>query len=93
MRAGTTRLSSRGQVVIPAWMRQRLRLRVGEPLRVELGPPGERAVVLRGHDRREIEPLLERGYRWLETSGIDLVEALHDARRRARLRERQGRRP
>ncbi len=88
----TTRLSSKGQVVIPARVRRALRLRPGETLSVEMGPRGERSLVLRGRSRNEIEPLLARGYAWLETSGADPVAALHKSRRTARARERQRRR-
>jgi AbrB family looped-hinge helix DNA binding protein len=88
-----TRLSSRGQVVIPAGIRRRLRLAVGEPLVVETGAPGERVVILRGQSRDEIRDRLARGYAWFERTGRDLVEELHESRRRARRREGGGRRP
>lgn len=88
----STRLSSKGQVVIPARMRRALGWRPGEKLSVELGPNGERAVVLRGRSSDDMEALLARGYDWLERSRHhDMVEALHASRRRARARERRRR--
>jgi len=41
----------------------------------------------------DIDARLERGYSWLEQGGDDPVEALHEARRQARRRERARRRP
>jgi AbrB family looped-hinge helix DNA binding protein len=90
MASAVTRLSSRGQVVIPAAIRRRLRLTAGEELLVETGPPGERVVVLRGQSRDEIRERLASGYAWFEKTGRDLVEELHESRRRARKRERNG---
>ncbi len=88
----TTRLSSKGQVVIPASVREALGLAVGEVLTVELGPPGQRTIVLRGATMREIDERIEQGYEWLEQTGDDPLEAFHEARRQARLREKEHRR-
>jgi len=88
-----TRLSSRGQVVIPAAIRRRLRLATGEPLLVETGPPGERVIILRGQSRDEVRERLARAYSWFERTGRDLVEELHESRRQERKHERDERRP
>lgn len=80
-------------MVIPAVVREALGLAAGEVLSVEMGPPGERMVVLRGATMTEIDKQLERGYEWLEQTGDDPVEALHEARRQARRREHERRRP
>jgi len=93
MASDVTRLSSRGQVVIPVAIRRRLRLTTGEPLLVETGPPGERVIILRGQSRDELRERLVRGYAWFDRTGRDLVEELHESRRQARKRERDGRRP
>ncbi len=93
MPSDVTRLSSRGQVVIPAAIRRRLRLATGEPLLVETGPPGERVVILRGQSRDEVRERLARAYSWFERTGRDLVEELHESRRQARGREQGRRRP
>lgn len=93
MATTVTRLSSRGQVVIPAAIRRRLRLTAGEPLLVETGPAGERTIILRGQTGDEIRDRLTRGYAWFESTGRDLVEELHESRRQARERERDRRRP
>jgi len=92
MAGDMTRLSSRGQVVIPAAIRRRLRLTTGEPLLVEAGPPGERVIILRGQSRDEIRERLARGYSWFDRTGRDLVEELHESRRQARKREQGPRR-
>ena len=89
--AVTTRLSSKGQVVIPAAVRRELGWRPGETLSVEVGPAGARALVLRGRSADEIETTLSQGYDWLERGRRDLVEALNESRRRARARERRRR--
>jgi AbrB family looped-hinge helix DNA binding protein len=91
MASETTRLSSKGQVVIPARVRRRLSLVPGEELRVEVGSDAERTIVLRGQTRREIDSLIEKGYAWLERNRIDMVEALHGERRKARRREQRRR--
>ena len=87
----TTRLSSKGQVVIPAGVRRALGWQPGERLSVEVGPAGDRALVLRRRAPDDAEPALARGYDWLERSKLDLVETLHESRRRARARERRRR--
>ena len=86
----TTRLSSKGQVVIPARVRHALGWRPGEKLSVEV-PAGERALIIRGQTPNEVEAVLERGYEWLERNKHDLVSSLHESRRRARARERRRR--
>jgi AbrB family looped-hinge helix DNA binding protein len=90
MKAETTRLSSKGQVVIPARLRRALGLRPGEELAVEMAPPGERALVLRRRGAAEVEHLLARGYEWFQEKGTDLVEALHESRHRARTQEHRA---
>lgn len=91
MASETTRLSSKGQVVIPARVRRRLSLNPGEQLRVEIGSDAERTIVLRAETRREIDARVEAGYAWLERNRLDMVEELHEERRKARRRERRRR--
>lgn len=86
-----TRLSSKGQVVIPASIRRRLNLAAGDELRVEIASTADRTIVLRAANRRDVESALRRGYAWIEERGEDLVTALHETRRRARERERRRR--
>jgi len=78
----TTRISSKGQVVIPARVRRKLKLEPGDELAVEIGPEGD-AILLRRSRPSEIQRRIEQGYRWLERSGVDPVESLHESRRRA----------
>jgi AbrB family looped-hinge helix DNA binding protein len=93
MKPVTTRLSSKGQIVIPASIREEMGLHPGTVLRVEVRREGDRAIVLRPRSPEAIEDLLEKGYRWIEDAGVDLVEDLHAARRKERIRERRKRRP
>jgi AbrB family looped-hinge helix DNA binding protein len=91
MTPATTRLSSKGQVVIPARVRRALGWRPGEKLSVEVGPKDQRALVLRGQSSDEMETTLTRGYAWFERGRRDPVAALHESRRLARARERRRR--
>ncbi len=93
VKSATTRLSSRGQIVIPASVRRRLRLEPGDLLRVEVQESGREAIVLRRATKAETERALEEGYRWFARTGRDPVEELHEARRQARIAERSRRRP
>jgi AbrB family looped-hinge helix DNA binding protein len=87
----TTRISSKGQVVIPAWVRRRLSLAAGEELHVEIASARDRTIILRGTKQEEVERSLRKGYEWLARSGQDPVAALHEARQKARERERRRR--
>ncbi|MGH9366114.1 MAG: AbrB/MazE/SpoVT family DNA-binding domain-containing protein [Thermoanaerobaculia bacterium] len=93
MKSATTRLSSRGQVVIPASVRRRLRLEPGDLLRVEVEMSPRESIVLRRATKAEMERALEKGYGWFARTGRDPVEELHEARRRARIAEHSHRRP
>ena len=88
-----TTATIKGQIVIPSWVRRKLLLSPGEELKVELGPGPERIIILRGQTKNEVERLLEKGYKWLESTGENLVGRLDEARRKARIREAKGRAP
>ncbi len=90
MATSSTRLSSRGQVVIPAAVRAALGLAEGDVLTVEVenDPP---RIVLRRPDLAEVLRRIEDGYSWFVKNDVDLVEQLHESRRQARIRERRGR--
>jgi AbrB family looped-hinge helix DNA binding protein len=83
-----TQVSSKGQIVLPAAIRQRLGLAAGDRLTVEVGA-GDRRIVLRPVVAGELEGRLRQGYRWFASGAGDPVEALHAARRQARARERR----
>lgn len=91
MAPGATRVSSRGQVVIPVEIRRQLQLSTGDELSVEVSLAPERAIVLRPRSRAEVERSLKKGYAWLRENGYDPVDALHRSRRRERARERRRR--
>jgi AbrB family looped-hinge helix DNA binding protein len=80
------RLSSRGQIVIPASLRRRLGLRTGQPLAVRAS--GREVVfVPAGEDSADIEVMLRRVRVWVTRTRRDLVEELHDRRRAERAGE------
>lgn len=89
--AVATRVSSRGQVVIPIEIRRQLQLSTGDELSVEVRPGPERAIVLRLRSRAEVERGLKKGYAWLRANAYDPVQALHKSRRRERALERRRR--
>ena len=81
------RLSSKGQIVIPAAVRKRLGLRTGQTLRLRSGDSNE--IILSAIDEASAAPaeMLRRIRAWKDPSGTDGVEALH--LRRAAERERE----
>lgn len=76
--------------MIPAAIRRRLNLATGDVLQVEERPNGE--IVLRAGSREAALRQLAKGHDWFLKTGRDLVDELHQARRRERQRE-QSRRP
>ncbi|OFW29072.1 MAG: hypothetical protein A3H97_15885 [Acidobacteria bacterium RIFCSPLOWO2_02_FULL_65_29] len=89
-----TKISSKGQVVLPTWVRRDLDLRTGDILNIEIQRNGgERTVILRAPSIADVEAHLVEGYQWLEQSGRDPVAALHEARQSGRIQERQRRGP
>ena len=85
--ASVVRLSSRGQIVIPASLRRRLGLRTGQPLAVRAGSGREVVFVPAGEDSADIEAMLRRVRVWVTRTRRDLVEELHDRRRAERAGE------
>ena len=73
-------------IVMPAHA-QRDPLAMLEGVWVSVNPPGERVIILRSPSRDEVRERLTRGYEWFRRTGRDLVEELHESRRRARKRE------
>lgn len=88
----TTHLSSKGQVVIPAWARRKLGFPAGQRFRVEVGSLRERTILLRPSTTDRFEQQIAAGSAWLERRGMSMVEALHRERRAERERERRSRR-
>ena len=85
------RVSSRGQIVIPAALRRRLGLKTGQSL---IARPGNgREVIFAPVEERQpdIDDMLRRARAWVARSGRDLVEELH-RRRQAERREEAKRR-
>jgi AbrB family looped-hinge helix DNA binding protein len=82
-------MSSKGQVVIPAWAREGLALRPGDEMTVEIDPHEPGTIILQVRRIRNVDRVLEAGSRWLGATGRDLVEELHATRRTERARERR----
>jgi bifunctional DNA-binding transcriptional regulator/antitoxin component of YhaV-PrlF toxin-antitoxin module len=77
--------------VIPAEVRRQLQISTGDEMTVEVGPPPERAIVLRLRSEADVDRLLEKGWDWLRAKGYDPVKALHRSRLRERSHERRRR--
>jgi AbrB family looped-hinge helix DNA binding protein len=86
-RAIVTRLSSKGQVVIPADLRRALGLKAGQALAVRTGSTRELILAPVEEDASMIEEMRHRMRAWAARTGRDLVEELHQRRREERRRE------
>ena len=84
-------LSSKGQVVIPAGVRRRLRLKTGQGLMVRAQANREVVFAPIEDDRQNLDEMLERARAWVDRSGRDLVEEFHERRRGEREREERNR--
>ena len=86
-RATVVRLSSKGQLVIPASLRRRLGLKTGQALAVRTG--AHREIVLSPAETASqgLQAMLGQARSWVAARGRDLVEELHQRRRRERARE------
>lgn len=86
---GTVRVSSKGQIVIPAPLRRRLGIKTGQRLVVRAGR-GE-GVVLEPAERAAdaVEEMRKRLKSAARALGRDLVRELHARRRSERERERR----
>lgn len=88
-RVEVVRLSSKGQIVIPARMRRVLGIERGQSLRMRL--EGDRQIVLSAADAEpaEVEAGRAKLERWVADTGRDPVGELHARRRRERTRDRE----
>ena len=86
----TVRLSSKGQLVIPAPLRRKLGLKTGQALAVRTGQQREIVFSPAEADSRSLEKMLRRARSWAAGRKRDLVEELHERRRRERERESGG---
>ena len=88
----TVRMSSKGQIVIPARIRRELGLKTGRVLRLRATNPRQIVLSLPEDEPESLDEMLKRSRAW---KGPDLVEELHQMRRReregeVRRRERRG---
>lgn len=91
----TVRVSSKGQIVIPARLRRALGLKTGQSLRIRQTGPGT-VTLSRPDEHDEAEDMLDRVRASARTLGIDPVEDLHRRRARERVlaeRKHGSRRP
>jgi AbrB family looped-hinge helix DNA binding protein len=85
--AAVVRVSSRGQIVIPAALRRRLRLRTGQRLTVRAGDGREVVFVPVEDVAADVEDMLRRARQWSARTRRDLVDELHRRRKMERERE------
>lgn len=79
----TVRMSSKGQLVIPAHIRRELGLKTGRVLRL-MTMSNRQQLVLSLSEPESLDEMLKRSRAW---KGPDLVEVLHQLRRREREEE------
>ncbi len=90
-RGSIVRLSSKGQLVIPASLRRRLGLKTGQALAVRTGTGREIVLSPAEEDSLGLEAMLDQARTWSGARRRDLVAELHDRRRRERAQERKSR--
>lgn len=91
-RSNVIRVSSKGQIVIPAGLRRMLGMRTGQSLSVRAGAEGE--IVLRQLEKEaaSVDVLWKRLRSAASTLTRDPLKALHERRRHERETERRERR-
>ncbi len=89
----TVRISSKGQIVIPVSVRRAMGLSLGGELRVRLESPRRLVLTVPEYDDTELRRIFERSREWTRKTGRDLVEELHERRRRERAVEAKRRAP
>jgi AbrB family looped-hinge helix DNA binding protein len=92
MVARIVRVSSKGQVVIPAALRRRLRIHAGQPLALRAGSRDDE-LILRpvDSDTRAVDAMLRKLRRAATALGRDLLAEMHERRGRDREAEGHGR--
>jgi AbrB family looped-hinge helix DNA binding protein len=83
-------LSSKGQLVIPAALRRKLGLKTGQALAVRAGTHREIVLSPAEAGSQGLDMMLRRARSWAAGRHRDLVEELHERRRRERDREVWG---
>lgn len=82
----TLRISSKGQIVIPSDIRRELGLKAGGQLRVRTTSARE-IVLTAAEEKVDVEAIRDAFAEWCRKNNRDLVEELHEQRRRDRLEE------
>jgi AbrB family looped-hinge helix DNA binding protein len=90
-RATVVRLSSKGQLVIPAHLRRKLGLKTGQALAVRTRAHREIVFTPAEADSQGFEAMLHQTRSWAAGHRRDLVEELHQRRHGERERETRGR--
>lgn len=78
------RISSKGQIVLPARVRRELGWGTGRVLQVKLRRQGGVILTAEHMDWEAIEEARRRFQDWFDATGVDPVEELHERRRRER---------
>lgn len=81
------RLSSKGQLVIPAALRRKLGLKPGQALAVRSGAGREIVLSPAEADEKGVKAMLRQARSWAPRRRRDLVEELHQRRERERRRD------
>ncbi len=88
--ARSLRLSSKGQIVIPADVRRELRLKAGSTLRLRTTSAKE--IVLSANEEDiDVESVRRSFEAWCRTTGRDPLEELHARRQKERAEETRKR--
>ena len=90
--SNVTRLSSKGQVVIPAALRRLLDLKTGQSLSIRAGEGGDLVLARIGKDAASVDALWKRIRSAASTLRRDPLKSLHEGRCRDREVERRERR-
>ncbi|MGQ0508954.1 MAG: AbrB/MazE/SpoVT family DNA-binding domain-containing protein [Myxococcaceae bacterium] len=85
------RLSSKGQIVLPAKFRRKLGLVTGRVLRVTSQSAKQLVLSVVDDETSDVEDMLKRSREWARTSGRDLVKELQDRREAERKAEEMKR--
>ena len=88
-RTVVVRLSSKGQIIIPASLRRRLGLTKGQPLEVRPGKGREIVFVPVEKQPREVDVMLRQARTWFAKTGNDPLAELERRRRKEREIERK----
>ena len=83
----SVRVSSKGQIVLPADVRRELGIESGRTLLVRR--QGREIILTPADDARDLKAMLKATRAWAKKANVDPVAELHERRRQERQRSRQ----